>query len=328
MTQEVTVATFDHDIKAPHLGGGNCFDDMRIDISESHRRFANLPRNPKSIRRSRYPNSIRFHLATMAMRLGIQEFLVVNGICKRWLSDFRGYWSGILNGRPLWNTLDFFMLLHDYRKRQQLTSQLEWGEPTKHLANWQNPNQIYATLHGARKIAMAPVVCPELWRMIPRASRVLEFGCSLAPYYHCYRNFFSHLDCKWTLVDIPNYPFHYAKYLYGNDAETDIMTIEEKDFSAPLGEARDFDIIILTTVLEHLDNPVFLSEYLLKRLKPGGLFVFDYIKSEATGLDHPNALATRIDCLKNILAKTRIIYGKIDNIDQSVGLSIARKLAP
>jgi 2-polyprenyl-3-methyl-5-hydroxy-6-metoxy-1,4-benzoquinol methylase len=160
---------------------------------------------------------------------------------------------------------------------------------------------------------------------VPKGARILEYGCSLAPYYHCYRDFFSHLDCKWTLADIPNFPFHYARYLYRNDADVEFVIINANDFSNPLGEVGEFDVIILTTVFEHLDDPLFLSEYLLKRLKIGGLFVFDYIKSEGKGLDHPKALEMRQDCIRNIMAQTDIVSGKINNIKESIGLCIAQK---
>jgi SAM-dependent methyltransferase len=314
-------------VKALHLEGGNYFDDMRIDISESHRRFANLARKPRSIGRSKQRNIFKFYLTGMAIRTGIYESLIVNGIQRRWLDDFQSYWSCILNGRPFWNTVDFFMLLHDYRKRQQHTSQLEWGGPAQHLANWQHPSQIYATLHNVRKLATHPIVCRSLWKKVSTGARIIEYGCSLAPYYYCYREFFSHLDCKWILADIPNHPFHYAKYLYRNDSEVEFITIGEENISNPLGELGDLDVIILTTVLEHLDDPLFFTEYLLKRLKPGGLFVFDYIKSEGTGLDHPKSLQMREDCVKYILKKTKLISGKIDDTSKSLGLCITQKIA-
>lgn len=316
----------DREVKAVHLvEGGNYFDDMRIDIAESHRKFDSLTRNPKSLQRPEYQNIIKLYLTGIALRFGIHEFLVVNGIRRSWFDGFRDYWSNILNGRPLWNTLDFFMLLHDYRKRQQYTSQLEWSDPAQHLSNWQHPGQIYSTLHNVRQCAIQPIVCLSLWKKIPKGARILEYGCSLAPYYYCYREFFSHLNCKWILADIPNFPFHYAKYLYRNDPNVEFVTINNSDFSNPLGEAGGLDVIILTTVFEHLDDPVFVSEYLLKRLKTGGLFVFDYIKSEGKGLDHPKALEMRQDCLKSILAQTQLVYGKINDINESIGLCIARK---
>ena len=316
-------------VKALHFKGGNYFDDMQIDIDESHRRLSRLVRNPRSVRKTKFKNCIRLFLTKVAMRLRIYELLVVNGICKRWFDDFKDYWSAILNGRPFWNTIEFFILLHDYRKKQQYTSQLEWGGAAQHLKNWQKPNGIYSTLQNVRVLATNPSVCSSLWKHISKSARILEFGCSLAPYYYCYREFFSHLDCKWILADIPNFPFHYARYLYRNDAEVEFVIINENDFLNPLRELDGFDVVILTTVLEHLDDPLFISKYLLKKLKPGGFLVFDYIKSDATGLDHPNALAMRRDCLRNIMTQVEIISGNIDNVDESLGLCIGRKkIAP
>jgi SAM-dependent methyltransferase len=317
----------DQEVKAVHLEGGNYLDDMRIDIAESHRRFAHLTRRAERIKKPRYRSLIKLYLTGAALRLGIYEFLVVNGIRRRWLDEFRHYWSDILNGRPFWVTLDFFLLLHDYRKRAQHTSQLEWSTPTQHLANWQHPGQIYSTLYYVSRLAVQPITPLGLWKQVSKGMRILEYGCSLAPYYYCYREFFSHLECSWSLADIPNYPFHYAKYLYRNDLGVDFVTIDANAFTNPLGDAGNFDIIIITTVLEHVDDPSLVFEYLLKRLKAGGLFVFDYIKSEGKGLDHPRALEMRQACLKSILASMDIVYGTINDINESIGFCIGKKRA-
>ena len=153
----------------------------------------------------------------------------------------------------------------------------------------------------------------------------MEYGCSLAPYYHCYREFFDHLNCKWTLADIPNFPFHYAKFLYRNDPDVNFITINDLDFSNPLGESDCFDIVIITTVFEHLDNPLIVFNYLLNRLKPGGLFVFDYIKSTGEGLDHPDAVKLRLECLQSIFSQTQIVHGNIKDINLSLDLCIVQK---
>jgi 2-polyprenyl-3-methyl-5-hydroxy-6-metoxy-1,4-benzoquinol methylase len=102
------------------------------------------------------------------------------------------------------------------------------------------------------------------------------------------------------LADIPNFPFHYAKYLYRNDLKLDFLTIFSKDFSDPLHSDEKFDVVILTTVLEHLDDPLFVS-------------------------NHPGGLIMRQECLKNILQRTRIVHGNAEDINKSVGLCIAIK---
>jgi SAM-dependent methyltransferase len=312
-------------VRAIHLDGGNYFDDMRIDIGRSHERFDRLPRHPSRARPTTLGNVVKRYLTHLAMRIHIHEFLVVNGLRRRWFEEFEEYWSEILAGRPFWNTVEFFMLAHDYRKRQQQTAPLAWGSPAQHLANWQHPGQLYSTFHQVRKLAGRPIVAPALWNHISANMRILEYGCSLAPYYQCYRDFYSHLACRWVLADLPNFPFHYARYRYRNDVDVAFRVIAADDFTDPLHSADDFDVIVLTTVLEHVDDPVFVADYLLDRLKPGGLFVFDYIKSDARGLDHPRALEDRDACLQRILSRTRLLHGRIGDLTESIGVCIAEK---
>lgn len=273
----------------------------------------------------RFRRLLRLFFTGACMRLGIQELLVVNGLRRKWLDEFNGYWSDVLGGRPLPTTFDFLALLHDYRKRQQHTSELEWSDAAQHIENWQDPSEIYATFNSVRKLALRPVLGLQLWKRLPKRARVLEYGCSLAPYYHCYREFFAHKSCEFVLADIPNYPFHYAKYLYRNDTDVKFVTIEAEDFFNPLKEEGGFDVIILTTVFEHLDDPLFVAEHLLDRLNPGGLFAFDYIKSHGHGLDHPNALKSREQTIRIILDRTQVVYGDISNIDEDIGFCIVEK---
>ena len=186
----------------------------------------------------------------------------MSGLARRWFDDFVTYWHDILGGRPIPTVSDFNALLHEYRKRQQHVGELSWSDAAQHVANWQEPEGIYQTLHNARKLALHPIAGFRVWRRVPRGARVLEYGCSLAPYYYCYRLYFSHLECSHVLADIPNFPFHYAKYLYRHDAEVEFATIDPEKFREPLaglaGEER-FDVIIVTTVFEHLDDPPFVS---------------------------------------------------------------------
>ena len=314
-------------INAPHIEGGNFYNDMRIDISGAHKRLDNFisPSQNIDVARAKMLNIVRLYFTRLCIKLGIHEALVFNGIRKKWFDDFKEYWLDVLGGRPIY-TADFLALLHEYRTRQQHTSVLEWNEdPSQHLANWQDPSELYSTFNNVRKIAVHPVVGLRLWKRIPKGSRVLEYGCSLAPYYSCYREFFTHLKCHWVLADIPNFPFHYARYLFRNDSDVEFVTINADDFADPLRGSEQYDVIVLTTVFEHLDDPLFVSQYLLDRLTPGGLFVFDYIKSHAHGLDHPNALKMREVTLQSILNDVQILYGDVNDLSKSIGLCIARK---
>ncbi len=309
--------------KAVHLGDGNFFDNLRIDIERSHRAIDHLAVNKVQVRGSVLGNLFSYGLNALLQKLRLQEFLAVSGLRRAWFDDFHGYWAEVLGGRPL-TVLDYFMLLHDYRKRQQHTKELSWDSPDRHVANWQDPSELYSTFAFTRNTVLRPIVGRALWRHLKKGSAVLEYGCSLAPYYNCYRNYFSHLNCTWKLADIANFPFHYAKYRYRRDEAVSFHTISADSFKDPLGNADTYDAIVVTTVLEHLDDPVYVSDYLLSRLKQNGLFIFDYVISEGKGLDTPLALKMRSQCLGLILSRIDVIHGTVDPAN-NVGLVIGRR---
>ncbi|MCX7164738.1 MAG: hypothetical protein NTV11_00500 [Rhodocyclales bacterium] len=308
--------------KAVHLGDGNYFDNLRIDIEKSHQAIDHLSVQKVRNRKSVLANLFSYGVNALLQKFRLQEFFAVSGLKRAWFDDFHAYWADVLGGRPL-TVLDYFMLLHDYRKRQQHTKELSWDTPDRHVANWQDPSELYSTFAFTRNTVLRPIVGRALWGHLKKGSSVLEYGCSLAPYYNCYRSFFSHLDCSWRLADIANFPFHYAKYRYRRDEGVSFHTISADSFKEPLGSTESYDVIVVTTVLEHLDDPVYVSDYLLSRLNTNGLFVFDYVISEGKGLDTPKALKMRSECLDLILSRVEIISGKVDSAE-NVGLVIGR----
>lgn len=310
-------------LKAVHLGDGNYFDNLRIDIEKSHQAIDRLLAEKVPSRKPLFLNLVAYATNALLQKFKLQEFLAGSGLRRAWFDDFHAYWADILGGRPL-TVLDYFMLLHDYRKRQQHTRELSWDTADRHVANWQDPSELYSTFAFTRNLVLRPIVGRALWSRLKKGSSVLEYGCSLAPYYNCYRSFFSHLKCSWRLADIANFPFHYAKYRYRQDEGVSFHTIRADSFKDPLGSTELYEVIVVTTVLEHLDDPVYVSDYLLARLKTGGLFVFDYVISEGKGLDTPQALRMRNECLDFILSKVEIISGKVDST-RNVGLVIGRR---
>jgi len=307
---------------AIHLPGGNLFDDMRIDIAASHLALDGLEgvRQPKRL--SGLIGKLRYLVNGALQKSGLQEVLVSTGVRRAWFDEFHDYWQTILAGRPL-KVMDFFLLAHDYRKRQQHTRSLDWSSAQQHVQNWQAPSELYSTFAFVRNDALRPVIAPRFWNKLKAGDTVLEYGCSLAPFYSCYRKFYAHLGCKWTLADIANFPFHYAKYRYRADAGVEFRTIAAEDFRDPLGSQRSYDAIVLTTVMEHLDDPMHVIAYLTERLRPGGYLVFDYVISEGKGLDTPLALAMRSECLKWVLARFDIVEGRVD-VESDVPVVVAR----
>lgn len=308
---------------AVHLPGGNLFDDIRLDIAKSHVTQAGLSGNKKRTRSFGPLNKLRYLVNGALQKYSVQEVLVTSGLRRAWFDEFHDYWQTILTGRPL-KVVDFFMLAHDYRKRQQHMRELNWSSPELHVQNWQAPSELYSTFAFVRNDALRPVIAPRFWNHLKAGDAVLEYGCSLAPFYSCYRKFYPHLDCQWTLADIANFPFHYAKYRYRNDANVDFRTIEPDGFRDPLASERKYNVIVLTTVLEHLDDPVYVMGYLTERLQQGGYLVFDYLISEGKGLDTPQALQMRTECLKWILDRFDIVEGRVD-IERDVPVVVARR---
>lgn len=307
---------------AVHLPGGNLFDDIRLDVAKSHETLAGLSGKKRRALGFGALNKLRYFANGALQKYHLQEVLVTCGLRRAWFDEFHDYWQNVLTGRPL-RVLDFFMLAHDYRKRQQHMRELSWATAEQHVQNWQAPSELYSTFAFVRNDAMRPVIAPRFWSHLKAGDSILEYGCSLAPFYSCYRKFYAHLGCRWTLADIANFPFHYAKYRYRGDSQVDFRTIEPGGFRDPMASERKYNVIVLTTVLEHLDDPLYVINYLTARLQQGGHLVFDYLISEGKGLDTPQALSMRKECLKWILERFDIVEGSVD-IERDVPISVAR----
>ncbi len=148
----------------------------------------------------------------------------------------------------------------------------------------------------------------------------------MAPFYRTYRTYFNHIETEWYLADIPNFPFHYIRYVYGKDKEAKFICISEDKFDDPLMGVKDkFDLIIVSEVFEHLHKPKYIAEYLLNRLNPQGLFYFDYVKSSGNGYDNPQAVRERIPTLQLIAEKLDIIDGVLTVDGSEFGVCIGVK---
>ena len=308
--------------RAIHLPGGNFFDDMRVDIAESHKALQGYTFRANVQTSGRLASMLNYALNAVTQRLRINEFLMVSGLRRKWFDEFMGYWTGVLSGRPL-SFLDFFMLLHDYRKRQQHMEELDWDTPEKHVRNWQDYGAIYSIFSLTRNAGTRPIVGRALWKHLKPGARILEYGCSLAPFYHTYRNFYAYRKCSWMLADLANFPFHYAKFIYRHDPNLNFHTIEPSAFVNPLPANATFDVVIVVNVFEHLDAPLLAAQYLLSRMTAGALLVFDFLESDGKGFDTPKGLEQREICLVYLSERLDVVYGSID-ASKDVGFTIGR----
>ena len=314
---------------ATHLDGGNRFDNLLIDIRSSFARqdqWLSAVSHKKSVRRNRWLNYFQFFVIGFLQKRKWLEPWVMGGFMKGWFTEFLAYWEKVLQGRPI-TLMDFHQLRFLYRTKFQRVDSLSWDGENQHLQHWQNPRNINLLFSNVYHLALHPIRYYAAFRLLKNHARILEYGCSLAPGYRSYKQFFNHKKASWVLADMPNFAYHYARHSYAHDREVEKMgVIGAGRFDDPLVEVQgNFDMIIIMTVFEHLHKPRMMAEYLLNRLNPGGYLVFDYIKSEAKHLDSPAGLAERIPTLNFLLDRLELVQGNIKNSDESVGLCIGRK---
>lgn len=308
---------------AIHIPGGDYFSDVRLDLPASFAAQEDwLPSVPRrSVRRSRLRNAISLGCYAAEWKTGLREPLVMTGIRRKWFDEFLRYWSEEIGGRPI-TIADFHALHFAYRRRAQITQSLEWDSYDRHLQNWETPENIAATFQFVYRDALRPLRSKRLRRALGHGGRVLEYGCSLAPMYRTWRSFYSHIPCQWVLADIPNFPFHYARHAYAGDKEAEFVTITADTFDDPLRDvAGGFDLIIVQEVFEHLHAPRRIAQYLLDRLRPDGIFAFDYIrKDEALGHDTPAGKGERIATLEYLARELDILDGTLEVGPSTVSL--------
>lgn len=251
------------------------------------------------------------------------ESRVLIGMRREWFDEFVTFWRDVLGGRPL-SIMDFHMLRMHYRIAFQETETIVWSDTKQHEENWKRDKNISILFHQLYSDAIS---FPRNMNFIRKGDRVLEYGCSHAPYYRTYRKYYNHLKAKWTLADLKQISFLYSCYTYYQESSIENLVIIDADnMDNPLYTIDgNFDVIILTTVLEHVHNPLVVVKMLLSRLKKGGKFVFDYIKSEAKGLDSEAGLIGRKDALEYIKGSVNIVSGTLDNLDENIGLCIGIK---
>ena len=81
----------------------------------------------------------------------------------------------------------------------------------------------------------------------------------------------------------------------------------------------------LLETFEHLPRPIAVVEHLHRALKPGGCLVFDYVRSDGTGLDTAAALRDRVPALELILKRFDIVQGRVTTEGVHVDATVARK---
>jgi 2-polyprenyl-3-methyl-5-hydroxy-6-metoxy-1,4-benzoquinol methylase len=88
-----------------------------------------------------------------------------------------------------------------------------------------------------------------------------------------------------------------------------------------------YDAIFCLEVLEHVPRPLAVLRYVLDVLEPGGVLVFDYVKSEGTYLDSATSLHERDAALRFLLDHFDVVEGHVPLDGSHVQPTVVRKRA-
>lgn len=267
----------------------------------------------------------------LKQRLRWMRYLRQTHLDLTWFEDFRPYWGSVLGGATLWGVEDFYFLKNHYRIAFQGQTVAHDNDPQHHLEAWQAPATLYQLFHAVYKETVIDGIDGSAWIMAqalkhlghsPR--RILEFGAAIGPlaklFYSLYR---PDPALQFYLADLQSLAFHYAGYRFRAYPQVIPHLLTPQEAFIPTLEGA-FDLIFCMTVYEHLNQPLAVTQWFHEHLQQGGLLVFDYIKSHASGLDSQQGLNQREAVLDYIRQHFEVLAGRLDK-STNMGLTIARK---
>jgi len=312
----------------------NRYDDVRLDVAALLKQQEATLVGPDPAARSgdglgalgRLGRRARLYLLGALVRLGWHRRLVYANLKLDWFFEFQRYWVEELGNRPI-HPSDFAFLSGVYRQRLQTIyfEQIEKPElasDERHLEAWRDHRAVYYLFAHTYRQALSPLRVHRFVPYVPRGGRVAEFGCGAAPILTALARRYPHLDLQLVGADIPHLLFHYARWKFRDDRFVTMVPIEPND-DAPLPGL--YDTIFCLEVLEHLPRPLAALEHFRRVLKPGGHLVFDYVRSDGTGLDTATSLRDRLPALRFILEHFDVATGRVPTDGSHVEPTVVRK---
>jgi SAM-dependent methyltransferase len=269
---------------------------------------------------------VRLYALGALVKLGLHRRLVYANWRLDWFYEFQEYWMRELGNRPI-QPADFYFLMGVYRQRLQTIyfehmENVELSSDEKHLEAWRDPRSTYYLFSYTYQQALSPLRVHRFTRFLSRGGRVAEYGCGAAPILTGLARRYRHLDLELVGADIPHILFHYARWKFRRDPFVTMVPIAPHHDEPLPGE---YDTIFCLEVFEHLPRPLAALEHFHRVLRRGGYLVFDFIRSEGTGLDTATALRDRLPALRYILDRFDIVEGTVTVDGADVGPSVARK---
>jgi 2-polyprenyl-3-methyl-5-hydroxy-6-metoxy-1,4-benzoquinol methylase len=312
----------------------NLYDDARPDVAALLKQQEERLARPDPSARSgqglgpfaRAGSLARLYALGALVRLGWHRRLIYANLRLEWFHEFQRYWVDELGHRPI-HPHDFHFLSGVYRQRLQTIyfehlEKPELASDDRHLEAWRDHRAIYYLFAHTYRQALSPLRVHRFVRYIARGGRVAEYGCGAAPVLTALARRYRHLNLQLVGADIPHLLFHYARWKFRDDRFVTMVPIEPND-DRPL--SGRFDTVFCLEVLEHVPRPIAAIEHFLEVLKPGGHLVFDYVRSEATGLDSATSLRDRVPALQMVLDRFDVVAGRITTDGAHVMPTVARK---
>jgi SAM-dependent methyltransferase len=299
----------------------NRYDDFRPDVPRLlEEQDARLPAKPPGARSGhglgplgRLASRLRLGALGLLVLSGWHRALMYSNLRLDWFEEFQRYWVEELGNRPL-HPHDFYYLYGVYRQRLQ-SMEPDLASDASQLASWRDHRIVYYLFSHTYRQALSPLRVQRFARFLPRQGRVAEYGCGTAPITTALARYYCHLDLELVVADIPHVLFHFVRWRFRDTPYVTTLPIRPDDDATLPGR---YDAIFCLETLEHLPRPLAALGHFHTVLRPGGMLIFDYIRSEATGLDTPAALRDREPALRFIADRFEPVEGRIalDGADQ------------
>ena len=312
----------------------NRYDDVRLDVAALlKQQDASLASAEPSARSGdglgvlgRLGSLGRLYALGALVKLGWHRRLVYAGLWLDWFFEFQRYWVEELGNRPI-HPHDFHFLSGIYRQRLQTIhfEQIEdsnLASDERHLEAWRDHRAVYYLFAYTYRQALSPLRVHSFIGYVPRHGRVVEYGCGAAPILTALARRYRHLDLQLVGADIPHLLFHYARWKFRHDRFVTMVPIDANN-DAPLPGL--YDTVFCLEVLEHLPRPIAALEHFHRVLKPGGHLIFDYVRSEGTGLDTATSLRDRLRALRFVLERFDVVRGRVPTDGAHVEPTVVRK---
>jgi len=293
------------------------------------------PYNPKSDSLKSTPFLMQFYPLAI-LKILFHGFLLQSGIWQKliysnWKFDyfyeFKQYWEEELGFRSL-QPNDFWFLYGVTRLAQAEADYLDENteaDSSIFLKAWsQEIISLRLLFHNTLKLALYPLAAYRFVKFIPKGARICEYGCGLAPITNSLIKYYPYLKLKFACVDIPHLLFHYLRWRFRKCDFIECLAADPIDEN-PL-KGRKYDVIFVLAVFKHLPKPLAIAKHLSDSLQRSGILIFDYVRSEAKGLDSHAGLRERMAVLEYILKHFSILEGEIPLDGTHVGPTSAGKL--